>query len=327
MADKDQQEPNPAGQPGEEQAQDGFGAAFAERASDPGKQEAAAEPQKDGGEAQPSKDEPADKAGSAEAPAAAAAEEGTSGTAVKPADPWEGLTPEQKSYFERLQASERSNRGRVGALTKKLQSTATTKAPSPAPEAKPAKQDAEPEGSESGEATASDLDKRLQAAVEEYGEVVGPLADVVKEIRAEIDGIKASVSKVEVDADAQELTKAYADLEKVHPDFAAVAEDKNFSAWLGDQPSKVVDLANSFDPREVSLVLTLFKTERSAALASQTGQEGEDKGDKGSTATDTKRQRQLEGSRQVPGKGQPSAAGVPNDFSSAFKARAKAATG
>jgi hypothetical protein len=316
MADDNAQEPNPAATPGETTEADGFGAAFAERAADPGRQ--ASGTQADGDK--PSDNEPA-PAGSNEAPAAAAAEAGTSGTAS--ADPWEGLNPEQKSYFERLQASERSQRGRVGALTKKLQMADRTRAPEPAPKEQPTEQGADTKDSTSEEASVSDLDKRLQATVDEYGDVVGPIAEILKDVRAEIASLKDTASKVEVEADAQELTKAYTELEKVHPDFAEIAEDTNFAAWVNDQPQQVVALANSFDPREVSLALTLFKTERSAAMASQTGQGG-DQGDKGSTATDTKRQRQLEGSRSVPSRSQPSAAGVPNDFSSAFKARASA---
>ena len=332
MSDVQNQEPPPAGQQGEATDKDGFGAAFAERSNDPGKQ--ASETQADGADKEPSNKEPAEpQAGSTETPADAAASDAPADPPAK-ADPWEGLTPEQKSYFERLQASERSNRGRVGALTKKLHSTtaprATDQPAAPAGDKAPqqdreAEQGTKTEGTTEGEGAdkASDLDKRLQAAVDEYGDVIGPVAELLKDVRAEIAGIKATVSAVEVENDAQQLTAAYAALEQVHPDYQALAADDNFAAWLGDQPKPVVDLANSFDPREVSLVLTLFKTERSAATAKQPGGEGEP-GKEGSTATDAKRQRQLEGSRQVPGKGQPAAAGTPKDFSSAFHARAQA---
>jgi hypothetical protein len=318
MSDVHAQEPTSAAEPGKEPDKDGFGAAFRERAANPGGQ--APEPQQDG--AAPSDKEPA-PAGSTEAPAGAGAEGTTSGTEATALDPWADLKPEQKSYFERLRDSERSQRGRVGALTRKLQGMAAPKAPETAPEEKPAKQatDTDSKTGEDGKAdSVSDLDKRLQAAVDEYGDVVGPIAEVLKDVRSEIAALKGTVSTVEVEKDAQKLTEAYKALETVHPDYLAISEDQNFAAWLGDQPKQVIDLANSFDPREVSLALTLFKTERSAAIASQTG-EGGDKGDKGSTATDTKRQRQLEGSRSVPSKGGTAVAQVPNDFSLAFKAR------
>jgi DNA repair exonuclease SbcCD ATPase subunit len=313
----------PAGEAAPAGDETSFSAAFAERSADLSGQKKKPEP--DG--AEPSSKEPAE-AGSSEAPADAAAKPDASGTAEQ-ADPWKDLTPEQlrqrlvesEAERNRLQASERSQRGRVGALTRKLNTlSASTPAPSPAPT--PAAK--ETPGSDETPATAESLEDRLKKVTEEYGDVVGPIAEMLTEVRAEIASIKKPAQTAsEVDADAEELTKAYETLEKAHPDYIAVSQDANFTAWLGDQPAKVQELINSFDPREVSLGLTLFKTERSAALASQASEKG-DTGKPASTATDDKRQRQLEGSRQVQGKTQPSAAGVPNDFSSAFKARVAA---
>ncbi len=282
-----------------------FSAAFLERARPEEKPE-------DGDK--PSNVEPA-PAGSSEAPAEAAAE---SDSGKAPAfDPWQGLTPEQKSHFERVQNSERSQRGRVGALTKKLQTLAAPQA-APAPSPKPEGEQAD----ESSGGDVSDLDKRLQASIDEYGDVVGPVAELLKEVRGEIAKISSTATtKAEVDADAAEIAEHLTQLEKVHPDFADHGTGSDFDKWLADQPEKVIGLANSFDPREVSLALTLFKTERSAAIASQTGDEG-DQGKQGSTATVDKRARQLEGNRAVTNRGAPVAAQVPNEFSAAWKARA-----
>ena len=314
MSDPKDQQEETAGQPDPNEGKDGFGAAFAERSSDLGQQ--ASETQLDDDES--SDLEPA-PAGSTEAPAPAAAQETGSGTEASAFDPFAGLTPEQKSHFERLQASDRSNRGRVSALTRKL--NGTTAQAAPAPQAKT--EQGTNEGSGGEEATVSDLDKRLQTAVDEYGDVVGPIAEILKDVRAEIAAIKGTVSAAEEEVSAQELEIAYEDLQAVHADALDLAEDPNFIAWIGDQPKQVIELANSFDPREVSLVLTLFKTERSAATASPTGA-GSDTGHKESTATDAKRQRQLEGSKVIPNRGAPAAAGTPNDFRSAFKARTQA---
>ncbi len=283
-----------------------FSAAFLERAR-PAES-------KDGDE--PSAKEPAE-ARSDEAPAEAAAEGSDSGEA-KAFDPWTGLTPEQKSYFERVQNSERSQRGRVGALTKKLNTIEAPRA-AQAPQAKPeGEQATEGDGDD-----VSDLDKRLQSVTDEYGDVVGPIVEALKEVRGQIDKIgKTATTKAEVDADAAEITASLGLLEKVHPDLKDHGPGSDFDKWLTEQPEKVIGLANSYDPREVSLALTLFKTERSAAIASQTG-EGGDKGQQGSTATVDKRARQLEGSRAVTNRGAPVAAQVPNEFSAAWKARAQ----
>jgi hypothetical protein len=323
MADETHQTQAPSEAPAD--GKDGFSAAFAERSADPAGQ--AAKSQEDEEGKPPSSDQgPAVEAGSEEAPAGkAAATEQTSSGQAKAFDPYDGMSPEQRSYWERKEASERSNRGRVGALTKKLNAVTIG---TPAPKAPERTEEQGGQASEGGEGeggdTVSDLDKRLQAVTDEYGDVVGPVVELLKEVRTKIDTLeKGPALKAEIDADAEVLTEAYGELEKVHPDYATIAADQNFNAWLGDQPQKVIDLANSFDPREVSLVLTLFKTERSAATAPQSGQSSET-GTTDGTATDDRRKRQLEGSRQVPGKGQPAVAGVPDDFSSAFKARAGA---
>lgn len=310
MASSPNEQITPAGQQEGAAEEPGFAAAFAERGADPQRDEAR---QPTDGDKPSGTEPPAEAGGSEAAPAAAAAETVSSGF-----DPWNGLTPEQKSHFERLANSERSNRGRVGALTKKLNGQVAQRAVITPPE-REAEQHAD-DNEPKPEAAASDLEARLQAVTDEYGDVVGPIAEVLKAVRDDIASLKNVTSKVEVEADAKALTEAYTALEQVHPDYAALASDQNFGAWLGDQPKQVIDLANSFDPREVSLALTLFKTERSAAMATPPGQ-ARDQGNQGGSAAD-RRARQLEGSRQVASRGAPAAAGVPDDFGSAFKARA-----
>lgn len=269
-------------------------------------------------------DKPAEEAGDVEAPAKEAAAEDTSGEA-KAFDPWSGLTPEQKAHFERVQVSERSNRGRVGALTKKL-NRFLDGTPSEPPEKKPEGQ-AEEQTSEtktdaagSGK-SAEDIEKRLAAAAEEYGDVLGPLPDMVKELRKEVASLKASATRHEVEQDAEALTKAYEELETKHPDYASFNEkNEAFVSWFTEQPANIQALVNSFDPKEVSLGLTLFKTESGV---SPQGAEERQEGEGSTAASDDKRKRQLDGGKQVITRGQPAATGVPKDFSSAFRARAK----
>jgi hypothetical protein len=326
MADSNNQQQQDGQQPsGEQQDEVGFGAAFAERAADPGRQ--ASETQEDGDE--PSDKDPAE-AGSTEAPSDKEATDQTASGTAEEADPWAGLTPEQmrqrlteiEAERDRLQASERSQRGRVGALTKKLNALRATAAQQPSQQ--------EQTGEGSGGKEESDLDKRLKAIAEEYPDVVGPVAEALALVRAEVDGLKKPAATGgeadgddELDADAEAITKELDALKKAHPDFEAVAADQNFAAWLKDQPDEYTQLVNTFDAKKVGSVLTLYKAERSAASASQSGDGGEP-GKQESTATDDRRKRQLEGSRQVRGSSQPAAAGVPKDFSSAFKARAQA---
>lgn len=303
----EEQDKTPAGE-----ESTGFGEAFSERADNP-----AGERPEAGHEAEaraPATNEPA-AAGSEPAPAPAAAGD-TSGTSAEAFDPWAGMTPEQKSHFERIAASERSQRGRVGALTKKLSSYA---APATR-EAAPQGQDGEAE-QQSGDGQAPDLGARLKQVAEEYGDVNGPVVEAIESMRTELAGLKASATRHEVDADAQRMTEAYTQLEAAHPDASSYGEhNPQFMAWYNEQPDGVKALAGSFDPRETSLALTLFKTEHGLAQAA-----GGQSGQTGSTAQGDRRARQLEGSRAVSSSGVPVAAGVPNDFSSGFHARAASA--
>lgn len=296
----------------EGEAEGGFGSAFAERANRDAKPHE--QPEQVADEATDS--EPAPQAGSEAAPPDKAA--GASEAEPRPPafDPFAGLTPEQKAHFERLQASERSQRGRVGALTKKL--NGFERAP-PAPAPAPAEQ--KPEAAAEGDAgkKAADLDARLNSTAEEYGDVVGPLVEVIKELRSEIATMKPKVDAVDLDKDANEIAAAYAQLGSKHPDWEQIASDDGFKSWTASQPANVQALLGSSDPDEVSLGLSLYKAEGRVAAAADAGNEGKP----GSTATGDRRQRQLEGSRDVKARGAPAAAGIPNEFGAAFHARAQ----
>lgn len=316
MAEEQQSEVDTEAQGGgEAETQGGFSEAFAERANpsaasehNPDDKAAGAEPA--------AREEPAEQAGS-QAPSEEAAS-GTSGTAQT--DPWEGLTPEQRERISKLEQSERSNRGRVGALTKQLNErlNGTHQPPKQAAEEQPSERN--DEGGESDKGEASDIEARLKAVRDEYGDIVGPVADVIDELRSEVAGLKASATRHQVDTDAAALTEAYATLESNHPDYRDIPAKPEFAEWYGKQPKGVQALFNSYDPQEVSLALTFFKTETAATSSSEASTET-DKGGDGGTATGDKRERQLEGLKQPVGRGA-AVSGVPNDFKSGFAARA-----
>lgn len=326
MADNTQTNPSPesAGAAateaaGEGSSQGGFSDAFTERAG-------TVETPAPAADTAATTDESAASADTAQAPPEGAAD-ASSGTNAAPAfDPYAGLTPEQKAHFERLAASERSNRGRVGALTKKLNGLASGGTQQPPAQAETgASHERSDEGAGgtdtgngTGETQATDIEARLKAVTEEYGDILGPLPELITGLRKEIGELKASATRHEVDQDAQQLTQAYAALEAAHPDYEQVAANPAFHDWLGKQPQGVQALANSFDPAEVSLSLQLFKAESTAASAASTGA---GQGGSGSTATGDRRERQMEGLSQTPNKGAPAAAGVPKDFDAAFSAR------
>lgn len=306
-------------------SQGGFSEAFAERAAP--QDSAGKTPDTAADTSAATTEAPADKAGSSEAPSKEAAD-ATSGTAA--ADPWAGLTPEQLDRIKKLEQSERSNRGRVGALTKQLNERlgGTQKPPESKTEEHRERSDEGAGGTDTGSTgeggTQSDIEARLKAVTDEYGDIIGPVAEIVQDLRKEIAGLKASETRKQVDNDAAQLTEAYGQLEAKHPDYKEIPAKPEFAEWFGKQSAGIQALLNSFDPNEVSLGLQLFKTE-TAAKTSSADTTGEGKGGDGGTATGDRRERQKEALRQTPDRGAPAAAGTPNDFSSAFKARANKA--
>lgn len=313
MADNEQSEATGAEQP-QVTEDTGFAEAFAERAERPkGTDEAEA------GAADEAAQASADEAGAAEVPAQAAASPDSSGTKAEAFDPYAGMTPELRAHWERVAASERSQRGRVGALTKKLNSQ---QAPAETRQAAPEQKQEAETGTE--QAVAS-LDDRLKAIAEgDYADVNGPLVEVIADLRKEIASLTPSPNREQpgdaIEADAAEIAKAYEELEQAHPDYRIIGASQEFAEWAGKQPKEVQAMIGSYDAGEVSLALRLFKAEAGPAPK----QPGSGSGGNGSTAQDDRRARQMEGSRQPASRGAPAAAGVPNEFGAAFKARAKA---
>ncbi len=312
MSQEQQAEPAADNKPAEGEAEGGFGNAFAERANRDAKPHD--QPEQVAREATSS--EPADEAGSEAVPPKEAAGATEAEPRPQAFDPFAGLTPEQKAHFERLQASERSQRGRVGALTKKLNGFERTAQPS-----QPKPDEPKPEAKAEGEADskAANPDADLDAAAEEYGDVVGALVKEVKGLRARVATIEPKVEQVDLDKDSAELTAAYNQLESKHPDWQQIAQDTVYLEWAGQQPANVQALLSSYDPDEVSLGLSLYKAEGRVAAAADASDEGKP----GDTATGERRQRQLDGSKDVRARGAPAAVGVPNEFGAAFKARAQ----
>lgn len=284
-----------APEPGAES--DDFSEAFAERIEDPagsrGEDKAA-------GDEPPAKAEEPAQAGSDDQAPAKAAAEGASGF-----DPFAGMTDEQRSHWERVAASDRSQRGRVSALTRKLQARESA-TPVVEVEAADEADDQKPDA--------------LAALREEYGDVVGPVIDEIEALRKKVSGMEASATREKEEQDTELLAAQYAQLEEEHPDWQAVAQSPEFQEWFTNQPANIQAVVNSNDAREVAIGLNLYKTELGLAEKVASGQTNDTSGTDG--ANGGRRRRQLEGSTHVEKRGVASS-GVPDDFGAAFTERAK----
>lgn len=228
-------------------------------------------------------------------------------------DPWAGMSPEQRSHWEKVQHSEQSQRGRIAALSRKASA-----APPPVA-AEPHKQ---PEGDgkttkEEHVSKAEEKFDRLKAQAEEYPEVVGAAAEVISDLKAQLAEIGNAIKPIQETQDAAEHTQAYIALEAKHSDFRDFIGNQAFEEWVENQAAGIQKMANSFDPSEISAVLSLYKLEHSATMQQQ------DPGNGGAqrSATEAKRERQLDGSKAIASRGAPAASGVPDDFGAAFAAR------
>lgn len=244
-------------------------------------------------------------------------------------DPWANASPEILAERDRLQAaldaakrSDIASRGRASSLQRQLNTLQTHAGDQPA-------------GAEKKEPSAGQkaLDDKIKQIEEDYPEIGGPIVELLKLQRAEIDELKGKVAPV-IEADQQEaLAAQYQALESRHPDWknygnaehpeykawlatqpATVQKDNAaYHGWLSQQPPSVQALADSWDASEAAVALTLFKTERAEAIRKAGGDPGND------TATDARRQRQLDGGRDVRSRPGNTASGAPDDFEGAFK--------
>lgn len=224
-------------------------------------------------------------------------------------DPYNGLTPAQAEHFRKLEQSERSQRGRVGALTNKLNRYT-------AAGSQPQQQVQAPQNqSEAAAPSMEELMAEVSKAAEEYPDAVGPLKAVVEQIGQQVRSLSEQVSPMTEREQQETLNAAYDTLAQDHPDFATISQNPQFLQWFNEQPDGIKAMAGSMDPKEVSLALTVFKAE--AGIAMPVSQEP------ARNDAEARRGRQLDGARDISSRGAPVSSGTPNDFDAAFDSRAK----
>lgn len=218
------------------------------------------------------------------------------------------LSPEARALVEQLQkerdeARQRasSDAGRVSALTKKLQSLAPP-----------------PEKAEEPSEAQKALDAKITKLREDYGEIADPLIELMEQQRKELGRVTEITEAISEERREALIRDQLQELEARHPDWRQVATSEEFGNWLKDQPENIQRLAGSWDARESSVALTLFKSAR-AEESGQSQQKVEDpKQAEAKATTDAKRQSQLDGGRDVRSKPAPATSGPPEDFDTAF---------
>lgn len=251
-------------------------------------------------ETAPEEDTSDDTAGAEEAPADQAP------------DPWASVPPELREQFEQLrrekEAAEhraRSDAARVAALSRKLASQTVSA------DQAPAKQ----EDTEAQKA----LDAKRKQLEEDYPDVAAPLFEVIDGLKSELGAVQQQVGAVTAERQEQVIAARQAELEAVHPDWRDIAANPAFADWANQQPPKIQELVQSWDARETSVALSLFKTEMGMAASQNQGARPEPGPEvKANAATGARRSAQLEGGRDVRSRPAPAASGASDDFEAAF---------
>jgi hypothetical protein len=227
-------------------------------------------------------------------------------------DPWASAPAELVAERDRLQKERdealhraSSDANRVAALSRKLQQLSVPQPTSaPAPVAQPT------EGQKA-------LDAKIKQLREDYGEIADPLIEMIEVQRQELNHVRTSLAGMTEQQQAQTIAAETAALETRHPDWRNIAQSPEFAGWLAIQPDNIQRLASSWDARETSVVLSLFKVE-SAESQGQTAPASAP-APAPSAATDARREQQLDGGRDVRSRPAPAASGPPDDFDAAFK--------
>jgi hypothetical protein len=223
---------------------------------------------------------------------------------VEAPDLWANASPELIAERDRIQKERdealhkaSSDANRVAALSRKLQALQTP-ASAPAP--------AEPTEAQKA------LDGKIAQLREDYGDIADPLIELIEAQRAELTNVRTVLTGLNEERQAQVIAQEQQALEARHPDWREVAQNPAFQSWLEVQPQNIQALATSWDARETSVALTLFKAEAVEA----SGQKPQT-GKKASAAT-ARRSQQLDGGRDVGSRPAPAASDAPEDFDAAF---------
>ena len=315
---------------------DGYDKAFAEfAAAREGNAAPSSEEPKEPGEpdgndpsdepAAPAEDEPpaATEEGEDDEPVTSGEAKGSEGGSQPPEeeqapDPWAQVPEELKAEYAKVQKERdealhkaKSDANRVAALSRRLQELSV---------AKPSADKAPDQPTEAQKA----LDEKIAQLREDYGDIADPLIELIENQRKELEGVRTVITGLNEAQQAQVIQAETQALEARHPDWREIAQSPDFAGWLQIQPPNIKSLAESWDARETSVVLTLFKTEAGVATGQKTEAEPKEQSEaepksKADAATGVRRSQQLDGGRDVRSRPAPAASEPPDDFEAAFK--------
>lgn len=253
---------------------------------------------------------PEDDTSGSEKPAAADAPAGKQSSD----DPWKDAPPHLIAERDRLIAErEHEKKSLTGRLSFQDRELARLRQQQSTP-------GAADKSAEQADKTVSD--ETITKLRDEYGEVAGPLLDLIENLSAKLDKVQQPVTQM-VEQQAQSAIDAQTQLlNSTVPDWLDLAKHEQFMGWVNDQPRAVQEAVQRNwdkieDGKEASWVFSQFKQ----SLGAEQAPAGQQQEDPKPSKTDQKRQRQLDAQRDGgTSGGAPVASGEPDDFDAAVDA-------
>lgn len=271
-----------------------------------------------------------DASGGTDLPPGSDAEAGTSGQAAgteppagdQSTDIWANV-PEEVRAAHRAALRDQELRynsvvGRLSAADRQLAQLRREQQP-PAQEGQP--QPAPQQQGGGADPFSGDTITRLR---EDYGEVAGPLVDMIAALKGKVDQLEAPVQQIGQERHAAQLNAQEQFLAGQHADWLEVAKDERFHGWVQTQPRFIQEALNRnanaiVDGQEAARIIGMFKQEIGAG-ATPPPPPAPAADPAPTPQLDPRRQRQLLNGRDAGKPGAPVTSGIPDDFDSAMEA-------
>ena len=166
-------------------------------------------------------------------------------------------------------------------------------------------------------------EEKIKRLREDYGEVAGPLVDMIEALRGKVGQLEPSVQQIGQERHQAALSAQEQLLANEHTDWLDVVKDERFHGWVQTQPrfiqEAIVRNADDIvDGHEAARIIGMYKTEIGAVPVTPPNPTPTPTP---TPALDAKRQRQLENGRDAGRQGNgPVANGIPDDFDAAMDA-------
>lgn len=215
---------------------------------------------------------------------------------------------------ERLKHSEASQRGRLGAyqrqinsLQSKLQETQNTPGNDTKSDEQKRQEAADAAGVKDWEALKEDFPevaKALDARLESEKRQIEADRQRQAQLERQIAELQSAVQPIQQQAQETYLKTQVDALTARHPDWREVVSAPAFAEWLNQQPDSLRRLSDSNDAAEAAALMDLYKSQTGVTTAE-------------SNSAD-KRQERLASAQSVPRRGATPKQGVPDEFEAAF---------